>query len=139
MACAPGLVKLMKIANTLQKILHYILRRVLVYDLILIVIAALTFIFTGGLTPLAFSERIFWVGLFVFVLAGMMVLSYIVPSRFLLFPYNIRKPEDAKKFVDETPEVFKEKEKRLDVGIQIWLIGAVCLAVAAIIQSVLAG
>ena len=129
----------MNFALTLRKFFKYAIRRVLVYDLALFVIAALTFLITGGLTPLAFSERLFWVGMVVFLLAGMMVLSHIVPTRLLLFPYNIRKPEDAKKFVEDTPKLFREKVKRLDVGIQFWLIGAVCLAVAAVIQSLLAG
>jgi hypothetical protein len=127
----------MKFGLFIKKTFRYIIRKVLVYDLILLVIAALSFVITGGFSALAFSERLFWVGVIVFLIAGTMALAHMVPARIIMFPYNIRKPEDAKRYFEQMPEHHMKEEKRIDDSIQVWLIALVCLGMAAFIQTFL--
>ncbi len=124
-----------KIKQRFKKLIRYLLKRVLLFVVILMALTAASFLFTRDLSYVAYGERLFWVGLFVFLLAGTLALAHMIPPRMLMFPYNIRRPEDAKKFVQQSPELRAEDEKRIDTGIQIWLIGFFCLAVAALFQS----
>ncbi len=125
-----------KVALTIKKLARYLVRKVLVYNLVLAAVALLSFIVTGNLSFGSYGERMFWIGLFVFLLAGMMALAHMIPPRMLLFPYNIRRPEDAKKFVRQEPEIRAEDDRRLDTGLQIWLIGFICLLLSAVMQSI---
>jgi hypothetical protein len=69
---------------------------------------------------------------------GTVAMAHMVSGRVLLFPFNIRRPEDAKRFVEEQPRIRVATEKRLDVGIQLWLIGFGTLLISALIQTLLA-
>lgn len=123
--------------TVLLKIVNYLAKKVLVFDLGLMALAALSFVFTGNLTGVAYSERIFWIGLVVFLIAGTIAMAQMVPGRILFFPFNIRRIEDARKFVKETGEFREQAEKRIDLGLQLFLIGLGCLAVSALVQTLL--
>ncbi len=127
--------KIGSIVQRLRKFSKFLLKDVLLYDLALIIIVSLTFIFTGDLTSTNYSERIFWAGMVVFLIAGTLALSHMFPTRIIMFPYNVRRPEMAKKFIEETPQAQKEDEKRLSASIQFWLVGLVCLLIAALVST----
>ena len=115
----------------------YLVRRVFPFVLGLALLAGVSFVFTGGFSTTLWSERIFYLALVVFLIAGTVAMAQMLSGRALLFPYNIRKPEDAKKYFEQMPAVRETAEKRLDVGIQLWLIGLGTLGISALIQTFL--
>jgi hypothetical protein len=119
-------------------LVNYLVRKVLVFDAGLILIAGLTFLFTGNFSMTAYSERILWAGVIVFLIAGTVAMAQMVPGRMLFFPYNIRQLEDAKNFVKQTTEFREQADKRIDLGIQLFLIGLGCLGASALVQTFLA-
>jgi hypothetical protein len=133
---------MMKIYNAIQRLVVkavlYLGTKVLPFALGLGVLGALSFIFTGGFTFTLLSERVFYESLIVFLIGGTVAMSHMVTGRVIMFPFNIRKPEDAKRFVEEQPKHRAANEKRLDVGIQLWLIGLGTLGISALIQTLLA-
>ena len=127
----------MQFQKMLVSALNYIVKRVLLYDLILLALALFSFLLTGRFSFVALSERIFWFAVVVFLIAGTVALAQMVPGKIFMFPYNIRKPDEAKKFMEEGVTNREQAEKRFDAGIQLWLIGLVCLAVSALVQILL--
>jgi hypothetical protein len=116
---------------------RYLLFRVLPYVAAVSAAAALSFLVTRDFSFTRLSERVFWVGLVIFLVAGTVAFAHMLPGRALLFPYNIRKPEDAKKFIEEMPTARATADKRFDIGIQLWLIALGCLGLSALIQTLL--
>ena len=125
------------VLQSLREVAIYLVKKVFIFDLGLILLTALSFVFTGNFSSTAYSERIFWFGVFFFLIAGTMAMAVMLPGRLLLFPYNIRKVEDARKFVKQAGEFREQSEKRMDLGIQLFLIGLGCLAVSALVQTLL--
>ena len=117
--------------------LDYLWKKVLRVVLALCLVAGLTFLFTGGFSFLAFSERIFWAGLLVIMVGGTIALAMMFSPKAFNFPFNIRKPEDAKKYIDNIPAEREKNEQRLDAGIQLWLIGLTCIGISALVQAFL--
>lgn len=117
---------------------RYLWKRVLPFVAGLALLGALSFLFTGGFSFLRLSERVFYESVILFMIGGTVAMAHMVSGRALMFPFNIRKPEDAKRFVEERPRIQEASEKRLDVGIQIWLIGLGTLGISALIQTLLA-
>jgi hypothetical protein len=126
------------IQQAILNVINYVVHKVLLYDLILLGIAALSFVITGQFTFQALSERLFWLGVVVFLIAGTLAMAQMAGGRAIMFPYNIRRPEDAKRFVDEAPMIRERTETRLDLGIQLWLVGIGCLGISALLQTLLA-
>ena len=116
----------------------YLWKRVLPFVGGLGLLGLLSFVITGNFSFTQLSERIFYEAVIVFLIAGTLAMAHIVSGRALMFPYNIRRPEDAKRFVDSQPAVNETRENRLDVGIQLWLIALGTLGISALIQTLLA-
>lgn len=131
----------MKLINAVgSSIVHtveYLLKRVFPFVLGFALLAGVSFVFTGGFTPALWSERVFYLALLVFLVAGTVAMAQMVSGRVLLFPFNIRRPEDAKKYFEQMPAARESAEKRLDAGIQLWLIGLGTLGISALIQTLL--
>lgn len=124
----------------LIRIAQYIVKKILLFDLILAAIAALSFLFTRGFSFTAYSERLLWFSVAVFFVGGTVVMANLFSGGTawsFSFPRNIRTPEKAKQFMDDVPAARKLAERRLDVGIQIWLIGLGCLGLSALVQTLL--
>jgi hypothetical protein len=100
--------------------------------LIFSAVAALSFVLTGGFTADACSERIFWVGIGMFLLAGTIAFAQSVTGKSI-----IRKPEEAKKLLDHHLENRELTEKRYNAAIQVWLVGGVCIAISALVELLL--
>ena len=127
----------MRIKTVLLKVLVYI-RDILVIDLGICLLVALTFLFTRNFTLLSYSERIFWGGLAITLIAGMVAFAAMFSGRSFGIPTVIRKPEEAKKLLDHFDEYLDEKNKRHDVSIRLFVIGVGCIAISALIQTLLA-
>jgi hypothetical protein len=53
-------------------------------------------------------------------------------------PLLIRKPEEARKFLEKTPAIREVAEKRYNVGARIWFIGMGCVAISALVERLFA-
>ena len=126
----------MRIKAVLLKALVYI-RDVLLVDLGISLIIAFTFIFTKNFSFLAFSERIFWAGLGITLIGGMVGFAAMFSGRSFGIPTIIRKPEEAKKLLDHFQDYREEVEKRNDVSILLFVVGVGCIAISALIQIIL--
>ena len=125
----------MLVLQFLRRVAIYLVKKVLIFDMGLVVLAALSFLLSGNFSVTAYSERIFWCGVIVFLIAGTLAMAVMLPGRLLMFPYNIRKVEDARKFIKQTDEFREQTERRIDLGIQLFLIGLGCLALSALVQT----
>ena len=65
----------------------------------------------------------------------MIVLAISLTGKSLGIPTRARKPEEARVLLDRHLEVRDAIEKRYNAGIQLWLIGLVCVALSALVQS----
>lgn len=126
----------MRMKTVLAKALLY-LRNVVLVDLAIGVLVAITFLFSGGFTFTALSERIFWVGLVITLLAGIVALASTFSGRSLGIPVIIRRPQEAKNLLDHFGEYRAEVDKRQDVSIQLFIIGLGCIAISALVQTFL--
>jgi hypothetical protein len=114
------------------------LRNVVWVALSFSLIVAVSFIFGGNFSFLAYSERLFWVGLGITFLAGVVGFSASFAGGKFGIPSVIRRPEEAKRFRTHFFEYRAEVEKRYDLAIQMFLIGLACIGVSALVQTFLA-
>jgi hypothetical protein len=114
------------------------LKKILVIEAVICLGVALTFLFGGRFSFLAYSERLFWTGMITVVLGGLVGFAVMFSGRGFGIPTMIRKPEDAKKLLDHFGEYREEVEKRYDASLTIWIVGLVCIALSALVETLLA-
>lgn len=112
-------------------------RDVLLVDLGICLIVALTFLFTKNFSFVRLSERVFWAGLAATLIAALVAFAATFSGRSLGIPTIIRKPEEAKNLLDHFEEFRDEMNKRHDVSIYLFMIGLGCIAISALIQTFL--
>ncbi len=98
------------------------------------VVACLSFIITGGLTSVSLSDRIFWAGMAVMMVSVVLVIAISSVGTGLGIPGMIRRPEEAKEFMDKHFQLRAGLEKRYDLCILLWLAGMGCIGFSALIQ-----
>lgn len=113
------------------------LKKVLVVEVVICLGIALTFLLTGRFSFLAYSERLFWAGLIVVVLGGLVGFAVMFSGRGFGIPVMIRKPEEAKKLLDSFGEYRNEVEKRYDASLTMWVVGLICIAISALVETFL--
>jgi hypothetical protein len=123
----------MRLKEFLRKALIYI-RNILLADLGFALLVALSFLFTRGFTFLAYSERILYTGLVITMIAFVVGLAAGFAGKGFGIPLLIRKPEEAKKLLDNFVDYRELVEQRYDTGIQIFLVGLGCVVVSALVQ-----
>lgn len=114
-----------------RKLLNY-LKQLALIEAILCLLAGFTFIFTGRLSLIAYSERLFYIGVFVTLVGGFVAVAIMLAGASVRFT----KPEQARQAWDTILERRQIAEKRYDASIQVWLIGAVCIALSALLQVI---
>ena len=123
----------MRVKSSGSGILRY-LKRVALIVLAVTVAVGLSFVFTGGLTFLAYSNRLFWAGIGFFVADGVVYMSLMTISHDIGVPSVITKKEDARKFMDKNLELRDKIEQRYDLAAMLWLVGLVCIGISALVQ-----
>jgi len=123
-----------KVGKILIKVVVYLFKDVLLPAVILGILTVLSFLFTGKFSILALSNRFFWVGMAVNLMAGVLVLFQGMAGRDYGVPSLIRKPADAKKLLDHNLDIRANMEKRYNIAGRVWLIGMACIGLSALVQ-----
>jgi len=123
-----------KLNQFIRSALDFVFRQVLLVDLIIFVVVLVSFVFLGPLTALALSERIFWAGMIAMLFGAVVTVATLFTGKGLGIPLIIRKPEEARRFLDLSPQLQEEKEKRYNVGARLWLIGLGCVGISALVE-----
>ncbi len=126
----------MQVKAFLKKALVSI-KNILLVDLAISLLVAVSFLFTKNFSAVAFSERLFWVGLVTTMLAALVAFAAGFAGSKFGIPVIIRRPEEAKRFREHFGEYRQEVVKREDVSIQLFFIGLGCIAISALVQTFL--
>lgn len=126
-----------KIFRFILHTLDFIFIRVLLVDVVIFLLVLASFVFTGGLSVIPLSERVFWVGMVVMFFGATVFIAAGFSGKSFGVPLIIRKPEEARKMLDNLPKMREESEKRYNVGARIWLIGLGCIGVSALVEVLL--
>ncbi len=126
-----------RLKTVLLKVLVYA-RDIILADLGLSLLVSVSFLFTRNFSFTALSERVFWVGLGITVIAGMVGFGAMFAGRSFGIPSIIRRPAEAKRLIDNLSDYRAEVDKRNDLSFRIFLIGLGCIAVSALVQTFLA-
>ena len=123
-----------KLRQFARAAVDFIFRQVLLADVIIFAVVLVTFIIFGPLTPISLSERVFWAGMLAMFFGAVVTVATMFTGKSLGVPLIIRKPEEARRFLDLGPEIHAEKEKRYNVGARLWLIGLGCVGISALVE-----
>jgi sugar phosphate permease len=122
--------------KTLLKWLVYLQRTVLYACGVAVLIGA-SFLFTGGFSAKAYSDRLFAAGILVTMIGVFIFITISGTHRNMGLPTLIKTKEDARKIMDNT-EVLRDKaEKRYDAGAQVWFVGIACLVISILVYFLL--
>lgn len=127
----------MDIGMRAKKFLLIVLRyigRILLFSLGASVLALLSFIFTGGLTSVSLSDRIFWAGMIFMMGAVVLVIAISSAGLGQGLPNMIRRPEEARDLMEKNLKVREAMEKRYDLCILLWLAGMGCIGISVLVQ-----
>jgi uncharacterized membrane protein len=123
-----------RIRKVLLHFFEYLGKKVLIYSIGISVIVGITFLITHGFSFDAFSDRLVWVGLFLFLASGVVWLGVFTAGSQFGIPGLIKRPDEAQKYFHHQAEIHDAIEKRYDAAIQIWVIGLVCIGIGALVQ-----
>jgi hypothetical protein len=112
-------------------------KRVLLPALVVTALVGLSFIFFGPISSLAYSDRLFLVGIGFMALGAMVIFAQMITTRGMdVFFGNKREGKEVKKALNLDPASRIEVEERYNVGAQLWLIGLICMLIGAIITLI---
>jgi hypothetical protein len=123
-----------RIKQFLLDAIEYIAKKILLYDVGVSLLVALTFLFTKGFSILAYSDRMVYAGITIVVTGGLVILGSVAAGRDYGVPPVIKRLDEAKRYQSHHLDIRKAIEHRYDVAIQIWLIGISCIGISALIQ-----
>ena len=123
------------------KILGYILgglsflaRKILIFDLLLAALVALSFLVWSPFSAQALSERLVWVGIITALVAGVLVTAQTTGGRdFGTSGLFVHSPH-AQSMIDFNIEVRQAIEGRMGVFPRIFLIGAILFGLGALVN-----
>jgi hypothetical protein len=121
-----------KILSYLQEILILFVKKVLIYDVALILIVALSFLFTKGFSATALSERLIWTGIGVSALGGILVFGQTSGGRnYGLAPITAA---HASVLTEFNIEVRQDVNRKFSPFMRLFLIGTVCFGAGVLVQ-----
>jgi len=109
-----------------------LLKKVLVFDLILFVLVVLSFIFTKNFSVTALSERLVWTGIGFMVIGGVIALGQTAGGR--NFGTPIMTSAQASLLTDWNIEIRQDVVKKFSPIMRIFLIGLVCFGAGVLVQ-----
>ncbi len=108
--------------------------------LIALAIAALfgaSFIFTGGFSAQAYSDRLFMGGVIITFIGVFVFITIAGTRKGMGIPTIARNEEEARKLMEHTIELSVKAEKRYDAGSQVWAIGVACVVLSIVLYFLL--
>jgi sugar phosphate permease len=108
--------------------------------LIALGVAAVTgasFLYTGGFSAQAYSDRLFIVGILITTIGIFVFVTIAGTRKNMGLPTIAKTQEDARKLMEQTNELRDKTEKRYDAGSQVWAIGVACLVLSVLLFFVL--
>lgn len=112
----------------------FILKKILLFVAGIAVLTAASFLITRNFSVNAYSDRLVWVGLFLFILAVVVWVGVFFAGVQYGVPTLIRKPEEAKRLITNRQKIQEVVERRYMAAIQIWVIGLLCIVLGAAVQ-----
>lgn len=116
----------------LKEISISLIKKVLVYDLILFVLVVLSFLFTKNFSVTALSERLVWTGIGFMVIGGIIALGQTAGGR--NFGTPIMTSAQASLLTDWNIEIRQDVVKKFSPIIRLFLIGLVCFGAGVLVQ-----
>jgi sugar phosphate permease len=106
------------------------LRKTFLYALGIAALIGMSFMFTGGISAQAYSDRLFISGIIITTIGIFVFASIAGTRRNMGLPTIAKTEEDALKLKEQIPELIDKAEKRYDLGSQVWAIGIACLVLS---------
>ncbi len=105
------------------------INKIFIPGLVVIALTGLSFLFFGPFSSLAYSNRLFLVGVVFMVIGTAVVFAQMITGRGseIFFGGNKDRLDRAKKFLNSGLEEREIKEKRYNVGGMLWLLGIFCI------------
>ncbi|MFZ6030970.1 MAG: hypothetical protein ACOYYS_24955 [Chloroflexota bacterium] len=108
---------------------------VLRFELLLLAVSLLSFLFTGGLSWVALSDRLFWLSLIPISLGVFGILAVITAGA-STNPGRVFKPEQARLLMDNFVKSRQSVDARYDFCILMWVSGMLCIGLSALVQLI---
>ena len=129
-------ITLERIKDSLPKVLRTLKWSALI-DLLITVAVAISFLFTGNFSAVAYSDRLFMMGIAVLGLGMLVVLSLWGINQDFWMPFRAPKEHDGPKIIQSSAEQREHSEKRYNLSVRIWITGIGCLLLSAITYLIL--
>ena len=125
-----------KIKSYIKEILVLFVKKILIYDIILIGLIALSFLFWGDLSAEALSERLVIVGLVVALIGGILAAGQTTGGR--NWGQMIVSRQQAELLTDFNIEVRQDVERKFSPILRFFTIGIFCFLVGILVQVLFA-
>lgn len=125
---------LRKIGAYIVQFLSFVARKILVFDLALTVLIALSFIIWGPFTSTAYSERLIWTGIGVALIAGILVFGQTAGGRDYGLPGQFTRSAHVQNLIDFNIEVRQAIETKMGIFPRIFIIGAILFGLGALVE-----
>jgi hypothetical protein len=113
------------------------LKIILLCALAIAALVGASFLFTGGLTARAYSDRLFTMGVIVTFIGVFIFITVGGARKNMGIPAIAKNPDEARKIMEHTLEMSVKADKRYDAGSLVWMIGMACLVLSMLIYFLL--
>ena len=118
--------------------LSFVIRKILVFDLVLSLLVGLSFYIWGPFTFTALSERLVMTGLGIALIAGLMVFGQTSGGRTFGVPGHFMGSVHGQSMIDFNIEVRQAIETKMGVYPRIFLVGAILFGLGVLVQVLFA-
>jgi hypothetical protein len=122
-----------KIIGYILAVGRYILRKVLPFDLLVLVLIGLSFLIWPGLSGAALSERLVMTGIGISLVAGVLMASQTVGGRTYGIPTFTAAQSST--LIDWNIEIRRQIDERFDFRFRIFFIGAIIFLCGILVDS----
>ncbi len=122
-----------KVLGYILAIGSYLLRKVLLFDLGIMVLVGLSFLVWKGLSAAEVSNRLVWSGIGIALISGLLFFSNAVGGRTYGIPTYTAAQSST--LIDWNIEIRKKIDERFDYRFQIFLIGLFAFLVGVLVDT----
>ena len=121
-----------QIVNYSKEILLLFVKKILIFDVILICLIALSFFIWGEFTATAFSERLVVVGLLVALIGGILAVGQTTGGR--NWGQMVVSRQQADLLTDFNIEVRQDVERKFSPILRFFIVGILCFLAGILVQ-----